>query len=477
MSRKTTIFLLLVCLIAIPLSGCNYTEIDYYNVQKEYSNLKTFQIGGEFRLQVSNLPVMEDSELRSLHKLMSQGLDLEYTSKCDLNKQELDFHLYYKNSSTSKKEITRVIFKDDVLYVKMIGIVNYLCNNGFEVEGNKLYKALNGSEYLCFSQEEYFNALTNNDKALQFAYSSNNIADQKELNKLALRFFDGLIENVYKNYKTNLVSKSGNKFVIKMNNEELSGFISSFAKHTINNIDQLEEYLVSFIDSMTVREMNLLNLKEQQKEEAIVQILFFTQNIRDNKDELLAQIDANVIGEFLNNIIKDWEVSSTLEKKGSDTYESSFNLKADVPLAEQQINISSFDTTSVCEPFNLTIPTRKVERLQDFIDRNTIKMEIAFDSGKYNLTGANLNKTGKIEFKTIEGRKGIPFRYLAEAFGEQLGWDDNAYIVRDGKRIDLLGAMIIDGRTYLRTSELEELGYSVTLNEQTRTIVITRMMM
>ena len=74
--------------------------------------------------------------------------------------------------------------------------------------------------------------------------------------------------------------------------------------------------------------------------------------------------------------------------------------------------------------------------------------------------GSNYNWS---EIVIENGRAYLPLRVIAEAMGEEVGWENNTktpYVMQDGERIDMKGKLLND-RAFVAVRDFEKLGYTV----------------
>ena len=480
-SKLIAVFLLLSMIVTLAV-GCSQEEIGFLELQKEINELTISEGSGEIVLALQGMPApatASPSE-RLLYRLLQKGITVKYHGKADFENKTMDYTFTFLNKVTGEEyELSRIICKDNIMYIKLDSLNNFL---GILDAPKLLPEDIFGDvKYLSLTTDEY---LTSMDIPADFPFASiyQTSFMNNNLNKLIQKLTFGLPE-AYQNYTTGLVVKNGNSYTWQLSGKEAVELLGGFLKYSLENIPDLEKWLVSFINNLNEEEIALLGIEPQQKTETLMLLSMFSNEITENKETYMQAID-----EGLAEILKDEAVqkaaeginmSYTLGKNGPNSYTNncSFDLSFNENENNTQVNLQLTANAQIKKtaPFTITLPTSGVMSYTELLKKITKIMEIQIDTNTYTLTDANGVSQNYLEVKNIENQTYLPMRQIAELLGEEVGWDaanSQAYVVRDCLEIEMTG-VIVDGRNYIKTRDFTKLGYEVDWDNTTRTVIIT----
>ena len=146
------------------------------------------------------------------------------------------------------------------------------------------------------------------------------------------------------------------------------------------------------------------------------------------------------------------------------------------PTGKFDLAMAAASTVSACDAFTVTAPTSGVVTLDALKKQMTQTMTLQTGSGRYKLSKGTILSEGTIGVKMIDGSTYLQLRKVAETLDEQVGWDKDlrcAYVDRNGSRITMSGK-IIDGSTFVKIRDFENLDYQVQWDAKTKQVTIIK---
>ena len=481
MSKSKLIAVLLALMLAITLTaGCSQAELGFLDLELEICKLPVYEASGEVSFALQGIPISPtDTPADTLAaKLLEKGITLKYKSKLEQEKGLMDITISYVNELSGKEqELTRIIGSQNTLYLKVDEIIN-LINLVNPEYGSKMKLLYGDVEYVSFTYEEYLELLDLSEEEQTFL--SDPTFMQNEFNNIGMKIIRGLPE-AFKNYNSGLVIKNGNTYTFEATGTEAVEFVFSLFEYSFNNITEIEEWIISFINNLTDEEMVAWGLEPQQKsgylmslEMAVSEIIEYREQFLQDINDFRTELQDKEIQVLLNDLFK---IGFSISKTEQDTYKDNYALAFNVPEEQISLLLAGTDQYKKISPFTVTYPTDGVISYTEAVNRRDKSIEIQVDSKSYTYTDANGGTQGYIEIKNIENQTYLPMRQITQLFGETVGWDaasNQSYILRGNKKIYLSG-IIIEGNTYIKTREFSKLDYEVSWDNKTRTVIISFM--
>lgn len=487
MSSKKRMALLLVLMMIIMglLSGCSNAEKGYYNLIKEANNQKVCEQTGSIELKMEELPDSvfegEDVFTKETVKKAIDNSRIDFQGKADINQGLFHYDFTIVDNSTGvENELISIIGKDDTIYIKIDGLVSFLKKFGDAKENKEINRILKDVEYVSLSSQDLEEIMPPGSS--EVGLTDNFLQRASEQQKVQMRLLDGLINQVYNKYEANLVTGTNNKYTLTLRVADSIDIIKPAAVYTIENIDQLGTFLKSFLNGLTEDEITALGLTPELMIGIIPGIDQMVDDVNQNRDQYLAEIEnlsADSMDE-LTKILNDTELVSTIEKKGTQTYETTTKLRIhftdEEPTESLNCTFNLKQTLKAVRNVQVVAPTAKVITLTDLEKRMPNRMTVDVDNGNYSLqTGFNTD-VGTMDVHFANNYTYLPMRKIAETLDEKAGWDGKvkqAYVEKDGQRIKMTG-IIIEGRTFVKTRDFQQLGYKVNWDMQERTVMIEK---
>jgi hypothetical protein len=494
-SKKKVCSLLLLLTLTISMigltSGCSQEEQEFMQLINSINDLKVAEETGQITIKFNSTPensLVSEADAVAF-ALLEKGLTLNYTSKQDVEKNMLDCRLYYVDPQTgASQEIMNILAQNNVMYMKLDGLINLI--GGVSPEIVTEYKEImDDNQYVRLTKEEYVQTLglatssTSQGDAIALRMLQNNNFVDTRASRIIQNFLLGLAD-IYKNYRPNLITKNGDSFIISINGAQLVELMPGFLEYSLDNLNALEAYIVSFLDTLTNEELGILGLSAEQKDQYKGAIATFGALLRLNKENSREQIN-QLQTEILNsqedlNLFEGVTFEYVLNEKSSNSYDIHFTMMMNFDslgigetfgyTIESQSNFRSIPA------FNINIPTAKVISFTELEQRLSKTMEIAVDEKTCTYRDRNGEKQEQIEALIIDNFTYLPLRQIASTFNEVVEWDaaeSRAYVNRSGLRIDMTGTLI-NNRTYIKIRDFEKLGYQISWDAATRTAKITK---
>ncbi len=485
MHSKKWVALVLILMMAMGmLTGCSPTEKEYYNLTTEASNLKVYKDSGSVELSLAQLPENMFEGEKSLTKemlikAMSQQR-IEYSGKTNLDQGIFQYEFTIVDNATEEKSaFSTLVYKDDVLYIKIDDMISYLKKFGDSESNQKLDQLYGDVQYVSVSSQDLETMMPPSNQNR----STDNFLKKSSQQQLVMRrLFDGLLDKVYDKYESNLISKSDNKYTFRLRGADSIDIMKPVAIYTINNIDKLAPVLKAFLNGLSQNEFANLGLTSDMKDEALAGIDMMVFLVNQNREQYLNDIEemANTAKQDLVKTVNDSGIVSSIEKKDSQTYDMTSRIRlhiiAGTPIEEMNFALNIKQTIKACESIQVVSPTGKLTTLEDLESRMPKRMKVGVDYGVYSFNKGFSGTGGIIKVELDNNQAYLPLRLVAESMGDKVGWDEvsqQAYVERNGQRIIMTGILAED-ETLVKSRDFESLGYKISWNNITRTVTIEK---
>lgn len=495
MSKKKfcSLFLLLALTISMLglTTGCSQEEQEFMQLLSAINDLKIAEETGQITIKYNSVP--EDSLVSEadtvVFALLEKGLTLNYTSKQDVEKNMLDCRLDYVDPQTgANQEVMNILAQNNVMYIKLDGLIKLISEVSPEIITE--YREIMGdNQYIRLSKEEYVKTLglatvgTSQSDAIALSMLQNNNFVDTRANRIMQNFLLGMAD-IYKDYRPNLVTKKGSSYTLAINGAQMVELMPGFLGYSLERLDALEAYIVSFLDNLTNEELGVLGLSAEQKDQYKAAIATFGAILRLNTENSREQIN-QLQTELLNNqedrnLFEGVTFEYVLNEKSNNTYDINFTMMMDfdsLGIGETfGSTIESQSTIRSIPAFNVNISTANVISFTELEQRLSKTMEIAVDKKISIYKDRNGEKQEQIEALIIDNYTYLPRRQIATTFNEEVEWDaaeSRAYVNRSGLKIDMTGTLI-NNRTFIKIRDFEKLGYKISWDAATRTVKISK---
>lgn len=490
-SIKKSAAILLIIAMFILLAGCSNEELAFFQMSMDSNNLslKPMEQTGEISLKAVDLEsLLSNSKLDDKQQAALQAvwglLSLKYDVKADLSKNIMEYTFYCKDrTNTNYSELVKLIMVNDTLYIKLDKLCKFLRATGNPTVTAFLDRGIQDAEYLTITSDSHLNSLgvTSSDPSYPKFRSMFTISRQIKTNQLMMKFMDGLVKQVYTDYKTGFITQDGDKYIISLDVSQIMPFLKEFLFYTLDNFDRFALYTGNFINNMTEEELALFYLNTETKQEIVEGLEFMKPMILLNKEKYKNSI-AEVLDQAnleISKVLAGSTLISSTEKIGNTEYKSDFTLNLKINDEGKHFNISLQGNQNFkeCQSFSVSVPSGKMLTLEELQTRVNRVIRINIDSGSWELREDQSYLQGNSTVKIINGSTYLPLRQIAEALGEKVFWDvekSKAYIERDGKRVYMTG-VIIKGTLYIKTRDFTTIGYKVDWDGKSRIVKLTKL--
>lgn len=487
---KTSTLILLIVFSCTLLAGCSNEEISLFNLSKATTNLclKPMEQSGEITLKINNLhSLLAESNIDPIQQAALEKIlgvvSLKYSIKGDISNDVMEYNIFFKSGvSSDYSELVKFIIVDNALYIKLDKLCEFLRSTNNPDLTAFLDKGIKDAEYLIITPQSYLNSLglTTYNTKYTTLNSMFTPSEQIKTSQLTLEFMDGLINEVYTNYNTGLVTKNGNKYTFTLDVSQLVPFLKGFTNYTLDNFDKFASFTSSFISDLNEEELSLFNLPPEIKTNIINGLDSMIPMVALNKEKykvMAAEVFDNANNEIIN-VLAGSTFASSIEEINSTEYRSDFNLGLNIKTDSNPISFSmqGNDNSKACQDFTLSAPSGKMLTLEELQARINRVMKINVTSGSWELKEDQFYLQGNSTVKFIDGFTYLPLRQIAETLGEEVYWDTDksmSYVIKNDQRIYMTG-VIIDGKIYVKTRDFTYLGYKVNWDSINGIITLTK---
>ncbi|MFA7078636.1 MAG: hypothetical protein WC147_09560, partial [Syntrophomonas sp.] len=292
MLKKKWLALLLILMMGMGvLTGCSPTEKSYYNLMTEASNQKVYTDVGSMELSLAKLPASlftgEEAANEEMVRKAFNQLRIEYTGKVDVNQDVFQYDFKIIDGSAVEKGNFSLLYKDDILYLKVDELINYLGEFFSPAERQKFNQIFAGVQWVSISDKELSNIIPEGNRV---GITNDLLQKSARQQGIYQRLLDGLFNDVYNNHTSNLISQSNNKYTLTLRGSQLIDVAKPAAIYTINNIDKLSTTLKTFLNSLTPAEITDLGLTNEIKGQALQGLDLMVLAVNQDRSKYLQEI-------------------------------------------------------------------------------------------------------------------------------------------------------------------------------------------
>ena len=364
------------------------------------------------------------------------------------------------------------------MYMKIDQIINLLKQLSSPAEQENLERIFAGVVWISFSDQD-LNGLAPNSQSGVISQMLSNASGQQMLFK---KLLDGLVNDVYNDYSSSLITQSGNKYTMTLRGGDLVDVGKSLAVYTINHIDQLDKTLRDFLNGLTPAEATQLGLTPDTRLMALQSLDQMVMEVKRDGPSAIQEIEnlgAASEAEILR-VLNDSEYVSSVEKTGANTYRLNSRLYLNIsdPANPRDRLVTTFaaeQTITTGGTVQVSAPVGAIS-LRELQGRMPRTMTVNIDTGNYSSSNGLFSNSGRLSVEMVDGRTYLPLRMVGESLGETVDWDQathQAYVLQNGQRINMTG-IIVNSRTYIKMRDFEQLGFSVEWNEYTRSVTVSK---
>ncbi|WP_313165146.1 stalk domain-containing protein [Sedimentibacter sp.] len=455
--RKISLLIAVLMLFSM-LTGCTVNELGYLNMSSEINKLTQYEFKNSTQMEISKMITGGEKNSK---------IDLEISGEAnidDINAMYLNMDVKIKVDGKGNSEPVKMIMADNKIYVSKniisevsklqedFGLYGY---NGLVAE--KMLEELKDTEYIIVAE-------------MDDIYGS---VSYKENYTVLLESAKEYLTNAFKGFDSKLIKKTSNGYSMELTAENAVEFVERLVKYVSENkelvFDETIKYLENIYAAVEIKGME----GTVETEEIIAELEGMREDFYETIDEAAAFFETGEHRLYTGMLDRSY-IKNEIYKKGR-VYGQ--NIEGELVFegiifgnitSESEIRSKTVNKASVTEK---TISVEKLEELYSILENkyNPVKtVELSWNSndtqvfvGKIRLDGAA--EYEYVQFAIIENRAYLPLRYIGEAFGEEVQWDDankKAYVVRGSEKIDMTG-ILIDSTTMVKVRDFEKLGYVI----------------
>lgn len=324
MVKKRGLALLLLLLMGISLiSGCSPAEKNYYSLMSEARTRPVFMDSGSYTIAVSALPAgmftgQESLDAQTLISSLGQ-LQIQYRGQVDKRQQvfQYDYTVWDSRSRTQAGAFS-VLYKDGVMYLRIDQMMDFIKGLCAPAQRENLERIFAGVEWVSWSEQDMNKVAPGSRESLTPQLLLNSSGQQL----LYKRILDSLINDVYDEYSSGLVTRSGNKYTMALRGSDLMTVFKSGAVYTVKNAARLSQAVESFLEGLTPAEAAQMGLTEATRLQALQSLHEAVAQVERDGPNLIMELEgmgATPDSQLLR-MINDSEIISSIEETGSNTY-------------------------------------------------------------------------------------------------------------------------------------------------------------
>mgnify|MGYP000934299951 CR=1 FL=1 len=457
MKRIISAILIGLMLITTP-AGCGVNELGYLNLSKEISSLTQYAFNNTTSIVIAK-------------ELAGEEYKIDFDIDGEVNMDDLN-DLYGEIKFTF--EINGIEIENPIS-IKLSDNKVYISKNTVR-EIIKYEKLLRGTEeYGKIIEELYNNDLKDieyivyDELSREFSEITDEDVSYAQMQEYAYEY----LTNAFKGFDSKLIKKIQNGYSFELTRESTFEFARSLVEYLDKNRDTVFDETINYLENiyaLIVEE----EFSEEEKAAAITEIKESRQDFDDFVDEAVLFMEESKELE-LSTYMYDGSTLNMEITKGKTTYKQ----EVEAEIIYGGISMGSMLSTTTITPKDVektpvkgnTITLDEIEKAYARAENkvNPVqKIEIQWypDSFDTEVIKHRLNGNYDFDFQPytiIEDRIYLPLRYIGEAFGEEVEWDNEnkkAYVVRGEEKIDMTG-VLVDSRTMIKIRDFDKLGYKI----------------
>jgi hypothetical protein len=398
----------------------------------------------------------------------------------DANKKVMQYDFTIVDTSTnSTNTALTLLLKDELFYLKIDDMVKYLGQYSSPAEKQKLDQTLGDVVWVSLSKQE-LNAML--PAGSQPVFTGDIFQMSHAQQSMWTRLLDGLINDAYRDYSSNLVTQSNNQYTLTIRGAELMNIVKPAAIYTINHINDVGTVLRAFLNSLSTDELASLGLTAAMRVELLQGVDTMVQDVNQNRARYLYDMESmsSAASQEIMQTLNDTQLVSSLEKPDAATYKQDSRLHVHVasgqPLETMEFTLSQQHTMKIGGTVQVTSPGGAIITYTELEKRMPNQMKVNVDSGIYHSNRGFLSSSGTMEVHLVDNYTYLPLRLIGESLGEKIGWDQalyQAYAEQNGQRI-YMTSKYFNNRAFIKIRDFERLGYTVVWDAGSRTANLSK---
>ncbi|MBP1927158.1 hypothetical protein J2Z76_003031 [Sedimentibacter acidaminivorans] len=433
------------------LTGCGVNDLGYLKYTKDLSNITEYSFENTTTINVSE-------------EMAGEEFNVDFTLDGEVNLEDLEsmymsFDLLFKVNDMGIESPMNFKVVDNKVYVSKNSLLEVIT----------LARIMESDSEAKVMQEVYDNDLKDVDYIL--LTDLGDVYKDMSYKEMSDSGYDYLTK-AFKGFDSKIITKTSKGYSIELSSENALTFIQNLFTYLYENKTIVFDETVSYVKNL-YSNMEVEGFTEEDKQEMFVELEESREDFYEFIDEAALFLASGELDTYID-MIEDSKIKSEIYKEGKKYIE-----KDEVKIVYEGIEMGSLVSETIIFP-EIIEKTQiegnivEVEKLEGLLNTaedkiNPIqKMELEWYPGDEDAMVTSTRLEGNTDFDIqpytiIDGRIYLPLRYIGEAFGEEVSWEDatkTAYIVRGAEKIEVTG-ILFNSKTMIKVRDFEKLGYKV----------------
>jgi copper amine oxidase-like protein len=433
------------------LTGCGVNDLGYLKYTKDLSNITEYSFENTTTINVSE-------------EMAGEEFNVDFTLDGEVNLEDLEsmymsFDLLFNVNDMAIENPMNFKIVDNKVYVSKNSLLEVIT----------LARILESDSEAKVMQEVYDNDLSDVDYIL--LTDLGDVYKDMSYKEMSDNGYDYLTK-AFKGFDSKIITKTSKGYSIELSSENALTFVQNLVTYLYENKTIVFDETVSYVENV-YSNMEIEGFTEEDKQEMFVELEESREDFYEFIDEAALFLASGELDTYID-MIEDSKIKSEIYKEGKKYIE-----KDEVKIVYEGIEMGSLVSETIILPETIEktqiegniVEVEKLEGLLNTAEDkiNPIqKMELEWYPGDEDAMVTSTRLEGNTDFDIqpytiIDGRIYLPLRYIGEAFGEEVSWEDatkTAYIVRGAEKIEVTG-ILFNSKTMIKVRDFEKLGYKV----------------
>lgn len=449
---KKLVSLALVGVMSISmLTGCGVNDLGYLKYTKDLSNITEYSFENNTTINVSE-------------EMAGEEFNVDFTLDGEANLEDLksmymSFDLLFKVNDMGIENPMNFKIADNKVYVSKNSLLEVIT----------LARIMESDSEAKVMQEVYDNDLKDVDYIL--LTDLGDVYKDMTYKEISDNGYDYLTK-AFKGFDSKLITKTSKGYSVELSSENALTFVQNLVTYLYENKALVFDETVSYVKNL-YSNMEMEGFTEEDKQEMFTELEESREDFYEFIDEAALFLASGELDTYID-MVDGSKIKSELYKDGKKYKE-----KAEMKIVYEGTEMGNLVSETTITPEDIEkaevvgniVEVEKLEGLLDAAEDkiNPIqKMDLEWYPGDSDAMVTSTRLEGNTDFDIqpytiVDGRIYLPLRYIGEAFGEEVSWDDatkTAYIVRGAEKIEVTG-ILFDSKTMIKVRDFEKLGYKV----------------
>jgi len=433
------------------LTGCGVNELGYLKYSKELSDITEYSFTNSTKIKVSE-------------EMAGEELNVDFTLSGEANLKDLksmymSADLLFTVNDMKIKNPMNFKIADNKVYVSKNSLLEVITLSGImksEIEAKVM-------------QEVYDNDLKDVDYIL--LTDLGDVYKDMTYKEMTDNSYNYLTK-AFKGFDSKLITKTSKGYSIELSSENALAFVKTLVTYLYENktlvFDETVSYMKEFYGNMEME-----GFTEEDKQEMFVELEASREDFYEFIDEATLALASGELDSYID-MIDGSKIKSEIFKDGKNYKQK---IEAKIVYEGNEMGSIVSETSMTPESVKKTEVVGNIiamEELQNLLDAaedrinpiQTMDLEWYPEDEEAWVTSTRVEGNTDFDFQPytiVDGRIYLPLRYICEAFGEDVSWDDatkTAYVVRGTEKTQMTG-ILVESKTMIKVRDFEKLGYKV----------------